>query len=118
MTQPSDRLAASLRLDKWLWHARFARTRSLASKLCAAGCVTVGGTLALKPHQPVRVGDAVTVLRGHLRRSVTVLALGDRRGPSAEARRLYLEPEPPMIEREPDSPWTPLLDAALDVAED
>jgi ribosome-associated heat shock protein Hsp15 len=94
MTAPAA--ATSLRLDKWLWFARFARTRSLAAKLCAAGAVTLGGTPVSKPNQTVRVGDRLTVPQGRVLRRVTVLALGTRRGPPAEARLLYDEPEPPL----------------------
>ncbi|HEX3114611.1 MAG TPA: RNA-binding S4 domain-containing protein [Bradyrhizobium sp.] len=101
----------SLRLDKWLWFARFAKTRSLAAKLCSAGVVTVGGTAVAKPGHLVRLGDTVTVEHGRIVRRVTVLALGDRRGPPAEARLLYAEPEPPRMRRDVDrEAWIPLLD--------
>lgn len=84
-------------LDKWLWYARLARTRSLAAKLCADGDVTLAGAVALKPGLTVRVGDVVTVRRGRWSRRVTVLALGERRGSATEARLLYAEPEPPLV---------------------
>jgi ribosome-associated heat shock protein Hsp15 len=88
---PLQNGVSSLRLDKWLWFARLARTRSLAAKLCASGCVAVGSHVAAKPHHPVRIGDAVTMELPRLRRVVIVHALGERRGPAAEARRLYDE---------------------------
>lgn len=101
----------SLRLDKWLWFARFAKTRSLAAKLCGGGAVTVGGATVVKPGHLVRVGDVVTVEQGRMLRRVTVLALGDRRGPPAEARLLYAEPEPPRTRRDVDrAMWLPLLE--------
>lgn len=101
----------SLRLDKWLWFARLARTRSLAARLCAEGCVVVEGALAIKPHQTVRVGDSIIVAQGQMRRRLRVLALGVRRGPPAEARRLYDEPAPPIRLSAAELPrWTPLLD--------
>jgi ribosome-associated heat shock protein Hsp15 len=101
----------SLRLDKWLWFARFARTRSLAAKLCAGGAVTIGGATVTKPGQPVRIGDVVTVEQGRSLRRVTVLALGERRGPHAEARNLYAEPEPPRARRDVDREmWVPLFE--------
>jgi len=81
----------SLRLDKWLWFARLARTRSLAARLCASGCVAIGGHVTAKPHHPVRVGDAITLDLPRLRRILVVRALGERRGPAAEARQLYDE---------------------------
>jgi ribosome-associated heat shock protein Hsp15 len=106
---------SGVRLDKWLWYARFARTRSLAARLCAAGRVTIGGVPILKPGHVLRVGDQLTVEQGMMRRRVTALALGERRGPAIEARRLYAEPLP--AERLADAeqaPWIPLLDEAGD----
>lgn len=98
----------TVRLDKWLWFARLARTRTLAARLCLDGAVAVGGATVLKPHYPVRVGDRLSVVQGRARRRLVVLALGARRGPAAEARLLYAEPEPP--EPLPRPLWTPLLD--------
>lgn len=91
---------ATLRLDKWLWFARLARTRSLAARLCAEGCVSIGGRDGVKPHHAVRVGDIVVVELPQQRRRLIVCALGERRGPPAEARLLYDEPSPP-VRREP-----------------
>ncbi|HUK58580.1 MAG TPA: RNA-binding S4 domain-containing protein [Stellaceae bacterium] len=102
--------SASVRIDKWLWFARMAKTRSLAARLCAAGCVTVGGAVVTKPHHPVRVGEAVTVVQGRQRRSLVVQQLGARRGPPPEARLLYEEPTPPTRVATSDPAWTPLLD--------
>jgi ribosome-associated heat shock protein Hsp15 len=99
---------ATLRLDKFLWFARLAKTRSLAARLCAAGAVAVAGQTVLKPGQRVRIGDVVTVPQGRLIRTVRIAALGSRRGPAAEARLLYTEPAPPLpIAREA---WTSLFD--------
>jgi ribosome-associated heat shock protein Hsp15 len=100
----------SLRLDKWLWFARFARTRSLAAKLCAGGLVTVGGASVCKPGHPLRVGDVLTVQQGRLMRRVTVLALGERRGAPAAARLLYAETETPAPLRAVERlAWMPLI---------
>ncbi len=107
----------TLRLDKWLWFARFAKTRSLAAKLCSSGLVSVGGAAVAKPGHLVRLGDVVTVEAGHTVRRVTVLALGDRRGPPAEARRLYAETEPRRARRDVDrATWLPLLDESANDA--
>jgi ribosome-associated heat shock protein Hsp15 len=104
-----------LRLDKWLWFARFAKTRSLAAKLCAGGGVTVGEAVVLKPGHFVRVGDALVVRQGRVLRRVSVLALGTRRGPPAEARSLYAEPEPPVAVRVIEAAqWVPLIDDAAE----
>jgi ribosome-associated heat shock protein Hsp15 len=81
---------ATLRLDKWLWHARFAKTRSLAARLIEEGAVLLDGR-TVKPHQIVRVGNRVSIRLGRHDRSVEIRALGERRGPAAEARLLYAE---------------------------
>ncbi|MGE4528753.1 MAG: RNA-binding S4 domain-containing protein [Rhodospirillaceae bacterium] len=83
------------RLDKWLWFARFAKTRSQAQALCASGHVRVNGEAVHRGHQKVRLGDSVEVLQGAVRRSVTVAAFGVRRGPAPEAQALYEETAPP-----------------------
>jgi len=102
---------ATLRLDKWLWFARLVRTRSLAARLCALGYVQVGSSTAAKPHHPVRVGDAVTVELPRRRRRLIVQALGTRRGPAAEARLLYHEPEPPVaVQQAGAAAWTSLFE--------
>ena len=99
----------SLRIDKWLWHARLAKTRSLAARLCAAGAVSVAGVPARKPHQPIRVGAIVTVPRGRVILTVRVLGLGARRGPAAEARLLYAEHAPPRPVDPVPQPWVSLF---------
>jgi ribosome-associated heat shock protein Hsp15 len=86
---------ASLRLDKWLWHARFCRSRTLAAKLAAAGKVRIAGAPVFKAHYAVKPGDVLTFPLGPHIRSVRVLALGDRRGPAPEARTLYEDLAPP-----------------------
>jgi ribosome-associated heat shock protein Hsp15 len=97
----------TLRLDLWLWYARFAKTRSLAARLCEAGAVTLNGSAAGKAAS-VRIGDTVTVPQGRMRRTACVRALGERRGPPAEARLLYDETRPPEPLREAHA-WEPLL---------
>lgn len=101
---------SGLRVDKWLWFARFARTRSLAAKLCLEGCVTVGGSVVVKPGHLVRPGDVLTVRLGDRVRRITIMALATHRGPAEAARRLYLEADSPLslraIER---AAWSPLL---------
>jgi ribosome-associated heat shock protein Hsp15 len=100
---------AKARLDQWLWFARFAKSRSLAARLCAMGAVAVNGATVKKPNQTVRIGDVVVVPQGGWQRTVRVLALGLRRGPAAEARMLYEEVETaPLRDTTPE--WVPLLD--------
>jgi ribosome-associated heat shock protein Hsp15 len=86
----------SLRLDKWLWHARFARTRSLAAKLVSEARFRINGNPTEKAHHAVRPGDVLTFPLGRHIRVIKVLALGTRRGPAPEARTLYEDLEPPQ----------------------
>jgi ribosome-associated heat shock protein Hsp15 len=100
---------AKTRLDQWLWFARFAKSRSLAARLCAAGAVAVNGARVTKPNQTVRVGDFVVVPQGGFQRTVRVLGLGLRRGPASEARALYQETAATSL-RDMAPIWVPLLD--------
>jgi ribosome-associated heat shock protein Hsp15 len=84
----------SERIDKWLWFARFGKTRAIAQKLVARGQVTLNGAKVRKVSTAVRVGDKVVVVLGTVKRSVTVLGLGEKRGPADEAKLLYDEPAP------------------------
>ncbi|MBF0563215.1 MAG: RNA-binding S4 domain-containing protein [Alphaproteobacteria bacterium] len=93
-----------LRLDKWLWFARFCKSRSLAQKLCEGGFVDVGGRTVAKSHHLVHPGDVVAVRLGDWRRTVVVVALGTRRGPAPEAQTLYEEPAPPVRLTDPYLP--------------
>src|SRR5690348_10483241 len=88
---------SELRLDKWLWHARFCRTRNMAATLAEAGKVRIAGSPIFKAHYAVKPGDVLTFPLGPHIRTVKVLALGIRRGPPAAARLLYedLAPPPP-----------------------
>jgi ribosome-associated heat shock protein Hsp15 len=102
--------AATLRLDKWLWFARLARTRSLAARLCAESRVSIGGRDTVKPHHAVRIGDVVVVELPHQRRRLIVRALGERRGPPTEAQLLYDEPTPPAMLEKNTSGWVSLFE--------
>jgi ribosome-associated heat shock protein Hsp15 len=102
-------MTGEMRIDKFLWFARFAKTRALAAQLCAAGAVTLGGIAIGKASHAVRVGDVVTVPRGRLLHEIRIRALGSRRGPPAEARLLYEEIAPPLPLRDRSTAWLPLL---------
>lgn len=80
----------ALRLDVWLWAARFFKTRSQAKEAADAGRIEVDGVVA-KPSRLVKVGQVLGVQRAGERYCVTVLALSDRRGSGAEAAMLYRE---------------------------
>lgn len=101
--------SVTLRLDKWLWFARIARTRSLAARLVSDGCVQLGGRGAAKPHHAVRIGDVIVLELAQQRRRLIVRALGTRRGPPAEARLLYVEPSPPVRPEMPAAEWVSLF---------
>jgi ribosome-associated heat shock protein Hsp15 len=79
------------RLDKWLWFARFVRSRTLAAKLVSDGFVRVNGQRVDTPAKALAVGDVLTVAVARSTAVVRVEALGTRRGPAEEARRLYSE---------------------------
>lgn len=80
-----------IRLDKWLWQARFFKSRSLASQICAKGKVRIDGQVVRKAHYFVRIGNVLTFPKAKEIRVVRVEALGTRRGPAAEAQTLYSE---------------------------
>ena len=94
----------ALRLDKWLWHARIFRSRSLASKFCLEGRIRIGGRVVEKAHQMVKPGDVLTFAHGRDVKVLKIVALGKRRGPVPEARTLYEDlstPPPPAPEGTP-----------------
>ena len=79
------------RLDKWLWFARFAKTRTLAAKLVTDGFVRVNGQRVETAAKAVAVGDVLTIAVARTTALVRVEALGERRGPAPQARLLYSE---------------------------
>jgi ribosome-associated heat shock protein Hsp15 len=95
------------RLDKWLWFARFAKTRTLAAKLVAAGHVRVNGQRSENPAKAVGIGDVLTVALERTTRVVRIEGLGLRRGPAPEAQRLYAEIDPSPAPRASDAPSPP-----------
>jgi ribosome-associated heat shock protein Hsp15 len=82
--------AASVRIDRWLWAARMYKTRSLAAAAIEGGKVRLNDARP-KSGAPVRVGDAVRLRHGPIERTLIVRRLGERRGPAAEAAKLYEE---------------------------
>lgn len=84
-----------MRIDKWLWFARFVKTRSLASKLVIDGRMRVNGAPTQKAHYAVKPGDVLTFPLGLHIRVIKVLDLGVRRGPAVEAQTLYEDLDPP-----------------------
>ena len=92
--------AQKLRIDKWLWHARFFKTRSLAAKVVSGGKLRVNGQPISKPAYMVSVSDVLTFPQADNVRVIKVLAMGERRGPAPEAQQLYEDLAPPKPREE------------------
>ena len=95
MSEPPERL----RIDKWLWAARFFKTRSIAADAVEGGKVQINGE-RVKPAKVVKVSDAIVIRSGPYAWNVTVLGLSDRRGPAPEAQKLYSESDESRSARE------------------
>ena len=78
-----------IRIDKWLWHARFFKTRALAQRASESGIVRLNGARVVKSGHGIKLGDILTVPSGREAVAVRVVAFGERRGPAPEARLLY-----------------------------
>ena len=98
---------ASLRLDKWLWHARFFKTRSLAARAVTGDGVRINSLKVTKPSASVKPDDVLTFIKENDVKVVRVLGLGQRRGPASEARTLYEDLSDPPAPREPNAPSRP-----------
>lgn len=97
-----------IRIDKWLWAARFFKTRSLAREAVAGGKVHANGE-RVKPSRNVEVGDRLEVTKGEQRFVVDVLAVSGVRGPAKVAEQLYEETETGRAEREERAATNKLL---------
>lgn len=86
-TDTEDRI----RIDKWLWHARFFKSRSLAADLIQNGRVRVNGQPVNRPSREIRPGDILTFPQGNMIRLIEVAAIGKRRGPATEASTLFTD---------------------------
>ncbi len=100
-----------VRFDKWLWAARFYRTRSLAAQAVDAGQARYAGE-RVKPAQHVRVGDAVVIRKQGIVREIVVASLANRRGSAAEAATLYRETAESAKAREEEALRRRAADAA------
>ena len=90
---------SGVRIDKWLWAARFFKTRSLATDAVTGGKIKLNGA-PTKPARDVKPGDRLDIFNGDTRWEVVVLALSEKRGPASEARLLYEETPESMAARE------------------
>ena len=90
---------SSVRLEKWLWAARFFKTRSVAREAVAGGKVHLNGNRA-KPGRPLNIGDELRIQRAEEEYTITIVDLTARRGPATVARMLYEESEESRVKRE------------------
>ena len=88
-------VSAPVRLDKWLWYARFFKTRSLATKLISSGKLRINGEVTSKPHRQAQIGHVLTFVQGPNIRVIRIDEVGKCRGPAAEAATLYTDLDPP-----------------------
>lgn len=95
---------ARIRLDKWLWHARIFKTRSLATRQVLGGLMRVNGAKTSKPAQAVGPDDTLTFALGGRVRVLRIVASGARRGPAPEAQALYCDLSPAPV----DDPGRPV----------
>jgi ribosome-associated heat shock protein Hsp15 len=100
----SEPARPTIRLDKWLWQARFFKSRSLAAGVVSAGKVRVDGTPVSKPARAVGAGDVLTFVQADHTRVVRIVDCGTRRGPAPEAQQLYQDLTPPAPPSAPPAP--------------
>ncbi|MEO8245347.1 MAG: RNA-binding S4 domain-containing protein [bacterium] len=99
--RPEPATQPRLRLDKWLWQARFFKGRDLAADLITSGHLRLNGQHCRKPGHAVLPGDVLTFPQGNRIRVIRVQELGERRGPALEAQRLYDDLDPPQVDQAP-----------------
>ena len=85
-----------LRIDKWLWQARFFKTRALAADVARSGSLRLNGERIAKASQTIKVGDVLVFPQASRTRMIKVLDFGVRRGPASEAQTLYEDLDPPQ----------------------
>lgn len=96
-----------LRVDKWLWHARFFKTRTLAGAKVQGGALRINGDVATKRAATITPGDVLTFAQGDHIRVIQIDALGTRRGPASEAQALYTDLSPPAPRAQDKTPENP-----------
>ena len=99
MKKTANEALDNVRLDLWLWAARFFKTRALAKQAIESGKIEVAGQ-AVKPSRALRVGEALNVCRGVELFEIEVLVLSEQRGPASVAQTLYRESESSIAKRE------------------
>jgi len=106
LAEASDKL----RLDKWLWFARFFKSRSLAAGVVSAGKVRVNGEITQKRAATVGAGDVLTFAKDDHIRVIQIDAVGIRRGPAPEAQALYTDLSPPERKPKDKTPENPAFE--------
>jgi ribosome-associated heat shock protein Hsp15 len=96
-------LSDSIRIDKWLWFARFFKTRTLAAEIAIRGRMRLNTAHVSKASQNIKPGDVLTFPQGRVVRVIRVVACGVRRGPANEAQQLYEDLDPPKMAPSPPS---------------
>ena len=86
----------ALRIDKWLWYARFFKSRAIASRMVASGRLRINGESISKPHRTVLPEMVLVFPQGETIRTIKVLELATKRGPAIEAQKLYEDLDPPQ----------------------
>jgi ribosome-associated heat shock protein Hsp15 len=102
--------SGGLRIDKFLWHTRLVKSRSLAARLCTDGYVELDGAPVTRASQPIRIGSIIGLSHGGWRRVIEVREFGTRRGPAAEAQLLYREISDPVRLTAADPDWGRLIE--------
>jgi ribosome-associated heat shock protein Hsp15 len=113
MSQSTADSMTEVRVDLWLWAARFFKTRSLSKQAIDGGKIDVNGG-GCKPAKALHVGDRLKISRGDERLEVEVLGLSDKRSPASVAQALYLETPASRLTREADKERRRLTGAAFD----
>ncbi len=99
MPAPDNEAPARQRIDKWLWAARFFKTRGLATEAIHAGHIRLNGS-AVKPAREVRPGDTLDIATGNVRWAIVVRGVNEQRRPASEAQQLYEESAESKVRRE------------------
>ncbi len=92
---PPTVLHDTMRIDKWLWSARFFKTRADAQRMVSSGRLRLDGETMAKPHRQVKAGDVLTFTKADDVRVIKIIAMAARRGPATEAATLYEDLAPP-----------------------
>ncbi len=100
-------MSDSIRIDKWLWHARFFKTRTLAQNFVQSGKIRINTVRCEKANHAVKLGDVLTFVKGRDVKVIEVVGIAARRGPAPEAQTLYNDLSPPPAPSAKEDPSVP-----------